>query len=114
MSFILGDLTLPNPKSFKRTFIETGAKNLLIQGKSTKRIENRKERFTLVFQNLTQAQTNSILSEYILDMVRVFQVTEANLSISATEVLIDISTRKYPPSGKEYREEFRLILTEIK
>lgn len=112
--FQLGDLTLPNPKSFKRTFIETGAKNLLIEGKSTKRIENRKERFTLVFQNLTQFQTNSILSEYILDMVRVFQVTEANLSIPATEVLIDISTRKYPQSGKEYREEFRLILTEVK
>lgn len=114
MSFILGDLTLPNPKSFRRAFIETGAKNLLIEGKSTKRVENRKERFTLVFQNLTRAQANSILSEYVLDMVRIFQVTEVNLSIPATNVLIDISTRKYPPSGKEYKEEFRLILTEVK
>ena len=36
MSFILGNITLPNPKSFTREFIETSAANLLIEGKTTK------------------------------------------------------------------------------
>ena len=111
--FILGAITLPNPKSFTRKFIETSSENLLMQGKTTKRTENRKEQFTLVFQELTQAQVNSILSEYELEAVRSFQVTETNLTIAATDVLVDISPRNYPLSGKAYREEFTLILTEV-
>jgi len=110
--FQLGATTLPNPKSFTRDFIETSAQNLLIQGKSTKKTESRKERFVLVFQELTQVQANSILSEYRLETERSFQVTETNLAISATDVLIDISPREYS-GGKAYREALTLILTEV-
>lgn len=113
MAYILGDITLPNPKSFTREFIEKAQENLLIEGKTTKRVENRKERFTLVFLNLTQAQSNSILSEFNLETVRTFQVTETNLSLGPTDVLIDIGTRDYPKTGKEYRENLTVILTEI-
>jgi len=114
MAYILGTTTLPNPKGFRRDFIETGQENLTMEGKTTKKVENRKERFILVFQNLTQAQVNNILSEFELKEVRSFQVTETNLTIGPTDVLIDIRTRKYPLTGKEYREDMNLILTEVR
>ena len=114
MAYILGGLTLPNPKRFSRQFIEASALNLTALGKTTKNVINRKERFTLVYQYLTQAQVNSILSEYELEIVRTFQVTETNLTIAATDVLIDVNSRDYPPSGTEYGEHLTLILTEVK
>lgn len=113
MSYLLGAITLPQPKSFTRSFIETSQENLLMEGKTTKKVENRKERFTLVFQELTPAQANAILSEYNLEAVRSFQVTETELTIAATDVLVDILPRIYPLSGKAYRENLTLILTEI-
>jgi len=113
MAFILGSQTLLNPKSFRREFIETSAENLLIEARSTKRVENRKERFTLVYQNLTPAETAGILSEYNLDEARLFQVTETDLPISATRVLIDVKMRTYPLTGKEYRQDLTLVLTEV-
>ena len=113
MSFILGAQTLLNPKSFKREFVETSASNLLIEGKTTKRVENRKERFTLTYQNLTAAQASSILSEYDTDETRLFQVTESNLTIATTKVHIDVSTRNYPLTGKAYRHDLTLVLTEV-
>ncbi len=113
MSFILGDVTLPNPKKFTREFIETGVENLLIEGKTTKRVENRKERFILEYQHLTTAQVNSILSEYQLEQVRTFTANDTNLDISATPVLIDIANRNYPLSGALYRENLTLVLTEV-
>lgn len=114
MAYLLGNITLPNPKSFSRSFVETAYENLTAEGKTTKKVVNRKERFTLVFQNLTQAQVNAILAEYQLEQVRSFTVTEANLSIGPTDVLVDISTRNYPLTGRQYREDFNLILTEVK
>lgn len=112
MSFQLGNITLPYPKKFTRQFIETGAENLLMEGKTTKRVENRKEQFTLEFQYLTPAEVNSILSEYELDAMRTFTVTETNLSVGPTDVLVDIKDREYPLSGKLYRENLTLVLKE--
>lgn len=114
MAYILGNITLPYPKKVTREFIETGAENLLIEGKNTKRVENRKERFVLEFQHLTASQVNAILSEFQIGDVRNFEVTETNLDISSTPVLIDISEREYPASGNLYRENLNLILTEVK
>ncbi len=113
MGYILGALTLLQPKSFRREFIETSASNLSILGKTTRRVENRKERFTLTYQNLTTAEANSILAEYDLDEARLFESTETDLTIAATLVLIDVKTRNYPPTGKAYRQDLILILTEV-
>ena len=114
MSYILGSLTLLNPKRFTREFIEKSASNLLIEGTTTKRVENRKERFTLEYQHLTPSQVNSILSEFNLETVRTFTVDEDNLVIGPTDVLVDVSTRNYPASGDLYREDLILVLTEVK
>jgi len=111
--YTLGAITLPTPKGFTRKFIETSAGNTTVGGKTTKKTQSRKEQFTLVFQELTQAQANAILSEYRLEEVRSFESTEAELTIAATNVLVDISPRNYPLSGKAYRENLTLILTEV-
>jgi hypothetical protein len=113
MSYILGAVTLPNPKKFTREFVETTAENLLINGTSTKKVENRKEIFTLEFSNLTVAQVNSIMSEYEMNLIRQFTVTETNLAISATDVLINVKDREYQQSGRDYRENITLVLTEV-
>jgi len=113
MSFILGAQTLLYPKSFRREFIEKSVSNILIDAKTTRRVENRKERYILTYQNLTTAQASSILSEYNTDETRTFQVTETHLPISATKVHIDISVRNYPLTAKEYRQDLTLMLTEV-
>jgi hypothetical protein len=113
MSFTLGDTILPNPKEMTREFIERSAENLLIAGRTTKRMENRKERFILKYQNLTQAQVGSILSEYELHTTRLFIVNDTNMPIGPTDVFIDVSDREYPISGPSYRQDLTLVLTEV-
>ena len=113
MAYILGALTLLQPKTFRREFIETSANNLLALGSSTKRLENRKERFIFTYQNLTPAEVRSILAEYNLDTVRTFEITDDNFPIASTQVLVDVRNRNYPLTGKAYREDLTLILTEI-
>ena len=113
MSFTLGNITLPKPKEFTREFVESEAQNLTIDGISTRNVENRKEKFTLVFNYLTQDQINEILSEYQLQTSRTFTVDETYLSISATNVLIYINSREYIPSAKEFLENLTISLLEV-
>jgi len=113
MSYTLSGITLPKPKQFTRRFIEKGAEHLLMFGKTTKRIENRKEQFTLVYQYLPQSTLNSILSQYELNSVLSFTVNEVALEIPRTDVLMDVADLKYPPTAEEYRENVTLVLTEV-
>lgn len=113
MPYTLGSITLPNPKSFSRSIIETSAQNVSIGGKLLKKVIRVKERYVLTFLNLTEAQAGSILSEYNLNMIRDFTVTEDNLSIGPTSVLIDVGSITLPRAGKSLRENFDLILSEV-
>lgn len=113
MAYLLGDITLPNPKRFERRTVEMSKVNDTINGTTKKDIVNRKEQFVLDYTNLTQAQVASILSEYNTQITREFEVTESNLTISATEVHIDIPGRAYNTKGDQYREDLTLILTEV-
>ena len=112
MSYILGATTLPNPKEFNREFIEVSAENVSLEGRTTKDIFKRKERFTFRFQHLTPAVVAGILSEYDAETTKDFQVTETNLTIAATPVHIDFSTRTYM-KGDTYRSDLTLTLTEV-
>ena len=114
MSYLLGSITLLNPKRFSREFVETGVQNSLLDNISTKRTENRKERYILEYEHLTPAEVNSILSIFELNSVVNFTADDTNLNISVTPVLIDITNRKYPLSGELYRENLTLVLTEVK
>jgi len=113
MPFTLGNTTLPKPTEFIREFIETEAENLLITGETTRNVESRKEQFTLIFNNLSQDKVNEILSEYQLKTCRTFTVDETYLSIPATDVLIYIDSRQYPPTAKDFLENITISLLEV-
>jgi len=112
MSYHLGDLTLPDPKAFNREQIETSAYITTINGTTKKDITNRKERYTIELANLTQTQVGQILGEWAYRTTRSFYVDEANLTIPATMVHIDIMSRNYNTKGGEYREDMTLLLIE--
>ena len=112
MAYLLGDITLKSPASFVRRQVESSAENTSLTGRSTKDIFNRKEQYVLELRSLTTAQVNSVLGEYNLQATRNFEVTETNLTISATPVHIDIQRRDYYKGG-DYREDITLTLTEV-
>lgn len=87
--------------------------NETVAGALRQKVTNRKEKFVLKYLNLNQAEVQSILSEYNQDEVRTFTVDEDNLSISATDVFVDIQRRSYVSVGNEVREDLELILTEV-
>ena len=113
MPYTLGGLVLPKPKNFVRELVEQSVEHLLMFGKTTKKTQSRKERFILQYVYLTQAQINSILSQYELDTVLQFTVDEGNLSILQTDVLMDVSGLDFPASGKLWLENAKIILTEV-
>lgn len=113
MAYTLGDITLPRPKIFRRRFVETERSNTTATGELKRRITNRKEEFELVYQNIKTESIENILSEYNLQQVRTFTVTETNLTIAATDVHIDIRSRGYNPSQRDYRQDFVLVLREV-
>lgn len=113
MAYILNNLTLPNPKRFTRRIIEIGTENITIGGKTTKRIQNRKEQFILEFKNLTLSQADSILAIYLLNQVVTFSNDDTSLLIDDTNVLVDVDDRFYNKAGNSYRKDFNLILTEV-
>lgn len=112
MSYILGDITLPRPKEFIRDFIKTGQRLKMLDGTTKEDIISKKEQFTLVFRRLTQDQVDEILTEYNKDTAVSFSVSETNLTVNATNVLISIAGRQYLKGG-EYREDMTLVLEEV-
>lgn len=113
MPYTLGGLVLPKPKSFIRDILEQSVEHLLMFGKTTKRTQSRKERFILQYIYLTPALIDSILSKYELNMPLSFRVDEGNLNIPETQVLMDVSGLDYPPSGKLWLQNIKIILTEV-
>ncbi len=113
MSYILGDVTLPNPKAFFREQIEKSASIVTLNNRTKKDITGRKERFTLKYTMLTQVEVNNILTEWGYETIRNFSVNETNLTILSTSVHITIERREYNTPGNEYREDIILILEEV-
>ncbi len=113
MGWLLGSTTLPDPRGFKRKFVEKSTYHEMINGASKKDISNRKERFELYFTRLSQAIVASILAEYELRQALSFSVADGDLSIAATDVHVDVSGRDYNTKGSEFREDITLVLTEV-
>lgn len=111
--YTLGSINLPNPKKFERRILEVAVEHLLMFGRSTKKLEHRKEQFILNYQYLSQEQVNVILSQYELDTVLDFTVTDEEVDIATTGVLMEVQGREYPASGVDYRENLTLVLTEV-
>lgn len=113
MSFVLGSLTLPPNIVFTRDNVETQRVNLLLNGTTRRNFINRKERFLLQFQHLTRSEVNQILAQYELNQVLDFTVTEDNLTIGPIRVHVDVEEREYVTKGPEFRENLKVILTEV-
>lgn len=114
MSYKLGDLTLPEPKSIQREVLENSQENITLTGKTTKRTLNRKQRYILSFQYLTQQQVNQLFSEVNLEVTRTFTVDEDNLTIGPVDVFIDLDSRGYEKTAEQFRENIDIILTEVR
>lgn len=115
MAYSLGGVTLRNPKSLKRTFVETSKTNTLFNNTSTRKIVNRKEIFVLQYQNLTQLEINSLLALWDLETPLVFTVNEPNLSIGPTDVLMELERKNTPlfDVAGYMREDIIITLNEI-
>ena len=112
MPYTLNSTTLPNPRAFRREMIETAVMHRMIDGTDKKDITNRKEMFILSYENITQAQLNTILGIWNLLSVVDFQVNETNLTINATSVHVDVKNYSYQKGGS-YLTAIDLILTEV-
>lgn len=113
MTYILGGITLPNPKELIREQVETAGTVNTINGITKKDIVSRKERFTLVYQMLSQANASILLGIWGGQDIKTFQVTETNLTINPTSVHVEIEKREYTTKGNTYREDITLVLTEV-
>lgn len=113
MSYVLGAVTLPRPHSFERQPIEKSAIVVTLNNTHKKDITGRKEQYILGYKMLTQDEVSSILSERDLDTPRNFSVSETNLTISSTSVLIQVDRRIYATAGPDYLEDLTIILTEV-
>jgi hypothetical protein len=113
MSFILGPITLLNPKRYTKSIIEVGTEHLLIYGKTTKHYQGRKYQHILEYLYLTQAQINSITSLFEQGNIVSFSVNDGSLLVNPVDVLIEIKDRSFPPTGKLYREHITIVLTEV-
>lgn len=111
MAFILGATTLKDPVKFTPKIIEISNTNVSLTGRTTKDVRLRKNQWTLEFQNLTPAQFTALETEFNALTTKDFQVTEANLTIAATPVHIDIPGYEYLKGG-DYRTSLTVILTE--
>lgn len=113
MAWTLGSTTLPDPRGFRRRFVEKSTYHEMINGTSKKDISSRKERFELSFTRISQATVASILAEFELREALSFSVTDGDLSIAATNVHVDVTGRDYNTKGSEFREDVTLVLTEV-
>lgn len=113
MSWILGGVTLPNPSGHARRPVEISKSNITLDGSTRKDIIRQKWQYILSFRMLTQSQVSSIMSLYNDKEAKSFAVNDGDLTIAAVDVWMDIDERQYNTKGSEFREDFRLILTEV-
>lgn len=112
-TWTLGSITLPDPNGFERRVVERSTYHEMVNGTSKKDISARKEMFILQFQRIEQATIASILGQFNLFQTLAFSATDGDLTISETEVHVDISGRNYSTPGSEFREDVTIILTEV-
>lgn len=113
MPYILNGTTLPNPKAFTREQVETSGTIVTINGATKKDITNRKERFILTYNMLSQANVQTILGIWGGLTTVSFESTEASLMINPTTVHVEIAQRGYTTKGSDYREDLVIVLTEV-
>lgn len=111
-TFTLNSIELPIPQGFKREQLETASKNKTITGFTRKQIVNRKERYIIEYRRLTQAQVATILGIWNTRAVAEFEVSNG-ITITPTNVHVEIDRRDYNTPGADFREDITIILEEV-
>lgn len=113
MSWQLGNTTIPEPKGLQRRHVEKSTYHDMVNGTSKKDVTARKESFTLEYTRLPQDTVAQILAEYATLGALLFSAESGELQIAERLVHVDIAGRDYNTKGSEFREDIRLILTDV-
>lgn len=113
MSWTLGSTTLPSPQAFARDYVERSVEHEAINGRSTREITSRKEKYVLTYQRISQTQVANILAEHAEKESLDFTVDDGDLQIATTEVHVYVRGRQYNTKGQSYREDLEIVLIEV-
>lgn len=113
MAFTIDGTTIKAPNNFRREYITTQVDHTTINGQVKRNFTRRKEKFYLEYQYILGTEKNQLITFLNQNQTHVFAVSETNLNISNTTVLMDIESREYPANGEDMIESFTVILTEV-
>ncbi len=113
MSYILGGVTLPDPRGYEVKYQSKETIHDMVNGASKRDISNIKRQFILSFTRLSRANAALILGLYNQKITLFFSSTETNNPIASTEVHVFCTGQKYTTKGEEYRSDIVLTLIEV-
>lgn len=109
----LGEITLPNPKSYTPIQVVNDSYNLTLGNRLTRQIRGRKTTHKLLFNALTVSEFNAIRALVDENAVKSFSAVDGDLVISARDVHCEILDRGFPYKGAEFRSDITLELKEV-
>lgn len=117
MAYLLAGQTIRNPKTIDESNSTQVAENRTLDGTVARDyFGSNKKVWTLNFENAKKADydtINTIYQSYLsTGTTQSFQSTEANYTIAATNVHIDLLQRGFRIQGSDYLSDFTLILKE--
>jgi hypothetical protein len=104
----LDGVDLPRPKFFSREFIFQKTDVTTIDGKTSRDLGKRKEKFVLGWEMLFESELDRIKTIVEKNTAVTFEIAEDNLVINETNVLTTLRPVNYIIPGENY-----LIATEI-
>jgi len=112
-AYILDSQSLPRPKSFSREFISISRDVRTIDGKEGRDMSHRKERYILGWDTLSAYNVSRILTIIDKDTAVTFAISEENLTILSTNVLVKLVSIDYITPGENYLAELVIELLEV-
>lgn len=111
-NYLLDGIYLPPPKTFSREFISISSDVSTLTGKTGRDLGTKKEIFRLGWEVLSKEEVDNILVILAKNTPVVFQITETNLTIAPTRVIIRLSGIEYSTLGSNYISSLELELEE--
>jgi len=108
----LNSQTIPSPQDMQMETIETSVELDTITGKTRRQVFNRKKRYTLIYNQISQNDVNTLFNILDLDTAVDFEYSDTNYSISTTSVHVFIPNENFL-RGASYIERLNLILLEV-
>lgn len=108
----LDETELKRPKTFKREFIYQKQDYTAIDGKSSRDVSNRKEKFVLTFENLTPTQVDTLLALVAQDQALLFTYDGEGMTNVEATCFPYIGSIDYVILGNSYLANLTLELIE--